>query len=409
MSKLTLNTIGSRYGSIDALNDNFDRIEAEFDNVLSLDGSTPNEMQADLNMGGNAIINTSRIEGDNIVVGGILLPEYVANLAQTVDPTQVIAFRRTFVDGVGGTTQITLPTAYNGVKEAMVVSRNGVQQDPSKFTLVNSTTLGLTLAMEAGETLDILFFNVAVRVDGLSAYEVAVEEGFVGNEAAWLASLVGPQGPQGIQGIQGATGATGPQGPQGISIVSVIRTSGNGAPGTTDTYTITYSDSSTSTFQVYNGADGAGSGDMSKAVYDTNNSGVVDAAESVAWGGVTSTPTTVSGYGITDATTLTGVETLTNKTLTAPVITENIQVISTNTTAVASRTYILTASLTLTLPASPTAGDWVAVQNSSGTTTAVIARNGSNIMSLAEDLTIDADFVSVRLVYADATRGWVFN
>jgi hypothetical protein len=409
MSKLTLNTIGSRYGSIDALNDNFDRIEAEFDNVLSLDGSTPNEMQANLNMGGNAIINTSRIEGDNIVVGGILLPEYVANLAQTVDPTQVIAFRRTFVDGVGGTTQITLPTAYNGVKEAMVVSRNGVQQDPSKFTLVNSTTLGLTLAMEAGETLDILFFNVAVRVDGLSAYEVAVEEGFVGNEAAWLASLVGPQGPQGIQGIQGATGATGPQGPQGISIVSVIRTSGNGAPGTTDTYTITYSDSSTSTFQVYNGADGAGSGDMSKAVYDTNNSGVVDAAESVAWGGVTSTPTTVSGYGITDATTLTGVETLTNKTLTAPVITENIQVISTNTTAVASRTYILTASLTLTLPASPTAGDWVAVQNSSGTTTAVIARNGSNIMSLAEDLTIDADFVSVRLVYADATRGWVFN
>lgn len=31
--------------------------------------------------------------------------------------------------------------------------------------------------------------------DGLSAYEVAVDNGFIGDEAAWLASLVGPAGP----------------------------------------------------------------------------------------------------------------------------------------------------------------------------------------------------------------------
>ena len=65
--------------------------------------------------------------------------------------------------------------------------------------------------------------------------------------------------------------------------------------------------------------------------------------------------------------------------------------------------------MTLTLPTTPSVGDWLVVQNSSGTTTVVIARNGSNIMSLAEDLTLDADFVSVKLVYADATRGWVFG
>ncbi len=54
--------------------------------------------------------------------------------------------------------------------------------------------------------------------EGPSAYEVAVANGFVGTEAAWLASLVGPQGIQGIQGETGPTGATGPQGevgPQG--------------------------------------------------------------------------------------------------------------------------------------------------------------------------------------------------
>ena len=51
--------------------------------------------------------------------------------------------------------------------------------------------------------------------DGKSAYEVAVDNGFVGDEDAWLLSLVGETGPQGPQGVQGVAGATGPQGPQG--------------------------------------------------------------------------------------------------------------------------------------------------------------------------------------------------
>lgn len=49
--------------------------------------------------------------------------------------------------------------------------------------------------------------------DGLSAYEVAVLEGFVGTEAEWLESLVGPTGPK---GDTGDTGATGPEGPAGV-------------------------------------------------------------------------------------------------------------------------------------------------------------------------------------------------
>jgi hypothetical protein len=51
--------------------------------------------------------------------------------------------------------------------------------------------------------------------DGLSAYQVAVANGFVGDEEAWLASLVGATGPAGDDGEDGATGATGATGPQG--------------------------------------------------------------------------------------------------------------------------------------------------------------------------------------------------
>ena len=52
--------------------------------------------------------------------------------------------------------------------------------------------------------------------DGKSAYEIAVELGFKGNEAAWLASLKGAQGEQGPQGEVGPQGPAGEQGPQGI-------------------------------------------------------------------------------------------------------------------------------------------------------------------------------------------------
>ena len=50
---------------------------------------------------------------------------------------------------------------------------------------------------------------------GLSAYEIAVKNGYVGTETEWLASLVGPTGPQGPEGPAGKDGATGPQGPAG--------------------------------------------------------------------------------------------------------------------------------------------------------------------------------------------------
>lgn len=49
-------------------------------------------------------------------------------------------------------------------------------------------------------------------IDGLSAYQVAVNNGFVGTEAAWLASLQGINGIQGIQGIQGIPGDAGAPG-----------------------------------------------------------------------------------------------------------------------------------------------------------------------------------------------------
>lgn len=55
------------------------------------------------------------------------------------------------------------------------------------------------------ESLNILGQLRLVETRGYSAYEVAVQNGFVGTEEEWLESLVGPQGPEGEPGEQGTT------------------------------------------------------------------------------------------------------------------------------------------------------------------------------------------------------------
>lgn len=64
-------------------------------------------------------------------------------------------------------------------------------------------------------------------------------------------------GATGAQGPSGAAGATGPAGEDGRGIVSVALTS---TVGRTKTYTITFTDATTVTFDVVDGADGAGGG-----------------------------------------------------------------------------------------------------------------------------------------------------
>jgi hypothetical protein len=53
--------------------------------------------------------------------------------------------------------------------------------------------------------------------DGLSAYQIAVAQGFVGDADAWLNSLIGATGPTGIQGPVGSTGEVGATGPVGAT------------------------------------------------------------------------------------------------------------------------------------------------------------------------------------------------
>jgi hypothetical protein len=81
-------------------------------------------------------------------------------------------------------------------------------------------------------------------------------------------------------------------------------------------------------------------------------------------------------------------------------------------TAVSGRGYFVdttSGAITVTLPASPSAGDIVAVSDYTGTfesNNLTIGRNGSNIRGSALNLVLNINNQTITLIYVDATEGW---
>ena len=77
--------------------------------------------------------------------------------------------------------------------------------------------------------------------------------------------------------------------------------------------------------------------------------------------------------------------------------------VSTSITLAAGYYYAVdfgSSDLTLTLPASPGANDFVQLYKSAGTSKgAIIARNGQTIMGVAENLNIDTEATGLYMVY----------
>lgn len=139
-------------------------------------------------------------------------------------------------------------TQANAAKDAADLAKTGAETAKS----------GAESAQAAAEESRQAIENMTVSAQEVGSDEpVAVQKTIVEGVVNLLFSLKA-----------GPTGQQGPQGTPGSSIQKIERTSGTGAPGTIDTYTITLTDGGTSTFQVYNGADGQGAGDMLARIYD---------------------------------------------------------------------------------------------------------------------------------------------
>ena len=160
----TVKNISSGYSSNTQLNFNFEALRDGFDNTLSIDGSTPNAMASDLDLGTNDLINAGTIQGSSLKIG-----EATVNLT---DISNLQEEAKRFLD----------PAA----------SEPTTRDDGS--TLV------------AGDIFYNTTDNIASQWSG----------------SAWT-SLQGDIGPQGPTGATGSTGAQGTQGTQGIQGIQGIQ------------------------------------------------------------------------------------------------------------------------------------------------------------------------------------------
>ena len=231
-----------------------------------------------------------------------------------------------------------------------------------------------------------------------------------GEATAGSQGATGATGPSGLQGAtgnigsQGATGATGNTGEQGAT----------GATGNTGLQGATGATGNTG-LQGSTGATGnTGEQGATGVTGNTGAQGATGATGSGATGATGSTGATglsgndgatgATGSGATGATGVQGPTGASGSDF-------NYTEITTSQTLTSNEGYLFNSAsgaITATLPASPAVGSFINVTFTKGNgNNLTIARNSSNINSLAEDLICDIEG-TFSLIYTDATIGWKF-
>lgn len=101
--------------------------------------------------------------------------------------------------------------------------------------------------------------------------------------------------------------------------------------------------------------------------------------------------------------------------ITAEAVVDWQSVVTSNTTMVKNRGYMVnttSGAITMTLPSSATLGDTIAIKDYAetfATNNLTIARNGHNIQGASNNSFLSTNRASVVLVYADATKGWLYT
>lgn len=162
----------------------------------------------------------------------------VANSTRTATAAANIATQQ--ATAAAGSASTAATKAGEASTSAGAAKADADRAEKASTNAANAATNAVKQAKEAG------------TFDGQSAYALAVQLGFTGSEADWIASLKGATGAQGPQGPTGPQGATGPQGPQGPTGATGARgpTGATGPQGpagasavyTSGTYYVRYTD-----------------------------------------------------------------------------------------------------------------------------------------------------------------------
>lgn len=187
MPKVPLNTITSGYGTVDALNQNFDAIEAAFDNTLSRDGDTPNQMSANLDMNGFSIINQRNaitVEGFNWEGSWLTATSYqVGDTIQESGSAYICVVAHTSgafaVDLAASRWQLVaqanLPTQTGNSSKYLTTNGTSASWDDIRYTPIGTGAVQRTVTSKVQESVSIKDFGAVG--DGVSNDTAAVTSG----------------------------------------------------------------------------------------------------------------------------------------------------------------------------------------------------------------------------------------
>jgi hypothetical protein len=168
--KPTISTISSGYASNTQLNNNFSALRTGFDNTLSLDGSTPNAMNADFDMNGNNILNASQVNVNSLLINGVaVVPGDV-----TLQTTYLTA------SYTGDGSQVAYALTANPQTEGNVsIYIDGVYQNKDTFSL-SGTTITFSEAPPLNSAIEIVYPSNTDTLNGTTADLITYNQGSTG-------------------------------------------------------------------------------------------------------------------------------------------------------------------------------------------------------------------------------------
>ena len=182
--KPTITTVASGFQSTATINNNFQNLRDAFDNTLSLDGSTPNAMNADLDMNGNDIINVGSANGNAILTVNTGDARYVNTSGDTM--TGSLNTPALYTNGlyINGNPVLPSTLTYNGiVKETKIATSgqtvfnlssisytpginnlavyvDGVYQRPANYTENSATQVTFSVGIHVGGIVDFVVLTI---------------------------------------------------------------------------------------------------------------------------------------------------------------------------------------------------------------------------------------------------------
>lgn len=376
MAKLTLNTVSSGYTTATSINTNSDLVEAAFENTLSRDGTAPNYMNAALDMNGYPIQNVGRAvnNGDAISYAQFL---EISSSSENLTGVIPITWEHISI----GTSTYTLPLLATDAVNMFIVSVDGLIYSPSTY-VVNPTTQTITFLTDiptVGQEIVIRLFGKtpeattdSITIDGLRASSVQT---VIGAETIFSTTF-------NLDGLSTDVYLN------GVKLVYLVDYT-----VATNSITLTASATAGDTLEI-----------VSHSVVLATSANLLAAqqaaidAEAAAALAAQSVLDSASAGALAGA--VAGSEGIAWSIQTANYTTEHAEGIFADTTS---------GSFTITLPPSPTLGQYVHVVDVASkfsTNGITVARNGEYIMGLDEDLTVITRNIAIKFVYSGAAYGW---